>query len=79
MAMNRLKTIFSLVLMNFMFSTNVLAQTGSEVEMADLMRSSGKIYVVVAVALIVMVGLILYMISIDRKISRMERRIKSSS
>ena len=79
MAMKRLKTIFSLVLMNFMFSTNVLAQTGSEVEMADLMRSSGKIYVVVAVALIVMVGLIIYMISIDRKISRMERRIKSSS
>jgi uncharacterized membrane protein len=40
---------------------------------ADFMRSNGKIYVVVAIVLTVLVGLIVYVISIDRKISKLER------
>ena len=50
-----------------------LAQTG-EVEMADLLRSSGKIYVVVAVLLIILFGLIIFLISIDRKVRRLEKK-----
>jgi protein-S-isoprenylcysteine O-methyltransferase Ste14 len=42
-------------------------------EMADALRASGKIYVVVCVAAIVMVGLIIYLISIDRKIAKLEK------
>lgn len=42
-------------------------------EMADLMRSNGKIYVVVAVCLIILIGLFLYVWAIDRKVRRMER------
>ena len=38
------------------------------------MRSNGKIYVVVAVMLIIMLGLIFYMVRIDRRISRMESK-----
>jgi fluoride ion exporter CrcB/FEX len=42
-------------------------------EMADLMRSNGKIYIVVAVCLTILIGLFLYAWSIDRKISRLEK------
>jgi hypothetical protein len=44
-----------------------------KVEMADAMRSNGKIYVVVAVLVIILSGLILYVIRLDRKISMLER------
>ena len=47
----------------------------SEVEMADTLRSEGKIYVVVAIMLIIFLGLIGYLFFMDRKISRLERRI----
>lgn len=46
------------------------------VEMADGMRSSGKIYVVVAVVMIVLLGLITYLITIDRKVSKLEKEVK---
>lgn len=45
----------------------------SDVEMATGMRSSGKIYVVVAVLAIVLIGLFLYLISLDRKITKLEK------
>ncbi|HNH23111.1 MAG TPA: hypothetical protein PLY26_13230 [Ferruginibacter sp.] len=37
------------------------------------MRSNGKIYVVVAVCLTILLGLFLYVFSIDRKISKLEK------
>jgi hypothetical protein len=42
-------------------------------EMADVMRSNGKIYVVVAVCLTVLIGLFIYVFLIDRKISKIEK------
>ena len=42
-------------------------------EMADMMRSNGKIYVVVAVCLTILTGLFIYVFIIDRKISRKEK------
>ncbi|RYF90316.1 MAG: CcmD family protein [Chitinophagaceae bacterium] len=44
-----------------------------QVAMADTMRSNGKIYIVVAVCLTILIGLFLYVLSIDRKISRLEK------
>ena len=41
--------------------------------MGDLFRSSGKIYVVVAVMSIIFAGLVVYLVRLDRRISRMER------
>lgn len=46
-----------------------------EVEMADAMRESGKIYVVVAVILVIFVGLVIYLFTIDRKIKRVEDEV----
>jgi uncharacterized membrane protein len=53
------------------------AQQTGEVEMADVLRSSGKIYVVVTVLLIILTGLIIYLIRIDRKVSRLEKKTDS--
>jgi hypothetical protein len=45
--------------------------------MADLMRSNGRIYVVVAVVLTILIGLILYVFRIDRKLTKLEKEAKS--
>ena len=37
------------------------------------MRQNGKIYVVVTVVLIILIGLLLYLVRIDRKISKLEK------
>lgn len=42
-------------------------------EMADLMRSNGKIYAVVAVCLTILCGLFLYVMMLDRKIRKIEK------
>lgn len=52
---------------------------GQEVEMADTFRSEGKIYVVVAIVLIVLAGLIAYLFAMDRKISKLERRFNDKT
>ncbi len=44
-----------------------------EVEMATAFRSEGKIYVVVAVLGIILTGIIVYLINLDRKISKLEK------
>ncbi|MBY0435284.1 MAG: CcmD family protein [Cyclobacteriaceae bacterium] len=49
------------------------------VEMADTFRSEGKIYVVVAIVLLILVGLIGYLIAIDRKTSRLEKKLEENS
>ncbi|MBK8610292.1 MAG: CcmD family protein [Chitinophagaceae bacterium] len=54
-----------------LFSVLSFAQ-GNKPEMADLMRSNGKIYVVVAVCLTILIGLFIYVFLLDRKISRLE-------
>lgn len=45
------------------------------VEMADTMRSEGKIYVVVAILLLIFAGLIAYLVMLDRKITKIEKRL----
>lgn len=53
--------------------TGLMAFAQEEPEMADIMRSNGKIYVVVAVCLTILIGLFLYAWRIDRKISKLEK------
>jgi CcmD family protein len=43
------------------------------VEMADGMRSSGKIYVVIATIVIIFAGLAIYLFSIDRRLKKIEK------
>jgi len=51
----------------------VHAQDGNDVSMADQMRSNGKIYVVVAVVLTIFAGIIIYLVRLDRKMTRLEK------
>jgi multisubunit Na+/H+ antiporter MnhB subunit len=44
-----------------------------KVEMADVMRSNGRIYVVIAVLVTILLGLILYVFRLDRKITKLEK------
>ncbi len=43
----------------------------------DYMRSVGKIYVVAGVTLIILLTILIYLILLDRKISRLEKRQKN--
>lgn len=53
--------------------TLLYANAQDTVEMADTLRSNGKIYVVVAVLVILFIGLFAFLISIDRKVSKLEK------
>ena len=46
------------------------------VEMADALRSSGKIYVVVAVISVIFAGLFVYLFSIDKRVKKIEQENK---
>ena len=64
------------ILPTLLLGLAVRAQSGGDgdkVEMADTLRSNGKIYIVVAVVVTILLGLILYVSRLDRKISRMEK------
>lgn len=68
--MSRLKTIFfSMLLLSMSFAAK--AQGGS---FDNTMRSSGRIYVVVAVMLVILAGLILYLVRLDRKVDKLEKQ-----
>jgi len=50
------------------------AQTQEVAANTDIMRSNGKIYVVMAVVVTIVTGLFLYIFSIDKKISKLENK-----
>lgn len=66
-------SIKKLLLAAILFTTSQFAYAQEKVEMAEGLRSSGKIYVVVAVLAVIFIGLLLFLISIDRKVSRLEK------
>jgi hypothetical protein len=61
---------YSITVVLFFISRLANAQ---EVEMADGLRSEGKIYVVVLIILIVLIGLIAYLFLMDRKLNRLQK------
>lgn len=67
-------TLFKKITSLFMFVLlSVAAFSQEKVEMADTMRSNGRIYVLVAVVVTILIGLLLYVFRIDRKLSRLEK------
>jgi hypothetical protein len=58
----------------------VMVEAGSnssDVEMADQLRRDGKIYIVVGCLLVVLAGILFYLVSIDRKVGRLEKQYRS--
>ena len=54
---------------------NQTAVNSGSVEMADLMHSDGKIYVVILVLLVIFFGIVGYLIFLDRKIRKIELEV----
>jgi hypothetical protein len=71
-----IKKITLVLAMLFPFLVS-FAQENDHVEMADTMRSNGKIYVVAAVIITIFLGIIIYLIRLDRKVSKLEKDIHS--
>jgi len=65
----KIYTAIPLLFLSFM----TMAQSSRKTEMADLMRSNGKIYVVTAVIITIFAGIIIYLIRIERKMNRLEK------
>jgi K+-transporting ATPase A subunit len=59
--------------------SNVLISSAQDqpVQMADTLRQEGKIYVVVACIFVIVLGLVLFLIRIDGKLSRLEKESRS--
>ncbi|MFM1912231.1 MAG: hypothetical protein RIR51_69 [Bacteroidota bacterium] len=69
---NKLFLIFTLLLINF-------SAFSQEIEMADKMRQEGKIYVVVAVVLVILIGIFFYLFSLDSKLNKLENRLNKKN
>lgn len=72
------KKIFFLIL-SFCSLFLLQAQPTGEapVEMADDFYSEGKVYVVVVVVSLVVIGMIIYLFSLDKKLNRLEKEINN--
>ena len=70
--MNKMKRIIC-SLMLAMLTAIAHAQT-TDADTAGVMRSNGKIYVVVAIVVTILLGLFFYVFSLDRKISKLEKK-----
>ncbi|MFC3363157.1 CcmD family protein [Pedobacter fastidiosus] len=54
-------------------ATMQLFAQNNGVEMADALRSNGKIYVVVICIVIILVGLLSYLFSLDKRLKKIEK------
>ena len=57
---------------------NVWAKT-SETDFIDLMRSGGKIYVVYLLLGVIVTGILIYLVMLERKVARLEKQIPGKS
>lgn len=70
-----MKLIFNkLLALVVMMLISFSAAAQDKPEMADVMRSNGKIYVVVTVLVLILLGLFIYLISLERKIKKLEKQ-----
>lgn len=65
--------VFQRTAMTFIALLLTIVVSAQETENADFMRSNGKIYVVMAVVITIVLGLFIYVANLDRKISKLEK------
>ena len=65
------KIVFTLIML--ITTLNLFAQ-GSDIEMADALRSNGKIYIVVICIVIILLGLLSYLFVIDKRLKMLEKK-----
>jgi len=66
------KASFLTIVFSLLIIAGAAAQE-SQPEMADAMRTDGKIYVVVLVLATIFAGIIAYLVRIERKINKIEK------
>jgi len=66
----------ALITLFFSLFSFVASAQASDIEMADQFRADGKIYVVIAVISVVLIGLFAYLFSLESKVSALEKRNK---
>ncbi len=71
-----MKTIKALLLA-FLVSVVPQVTQAQNTAMADELRSSGKIYVVVAVMTTIFLGIAIYLVVLDRRLRRLEKESKN--
>ncbi len=68
------KKVLFLLSFGLMYSFTYAQQLNyNKEEPTDFMRSNGKIFVVMAVAIVIVLGLFIYLINLDRKIKKLEK------
>jgi len=68
---NKMKALSLLPVMILMCA--IAHAQSAPTESTDFMRSNGKIYVVVAVVVTIVAGIFVYLINLDKKITRLEK------
>jgi K+-transporting ATPase A subunit len=77
---NLLSRAAILLLPLLLLASVAFAQVSSaEPEMADALRASGKIYVVVLVLVIIVTGLLVYLVRLDGKVGRLEKEVQRAN
>jgi hypothetical protein len=66
----------ALIILFFSLFSFVASAQASDIEMADQFRADGKIYVVIAVISVVVIGLFAYLFRLESKVSALEKRNK---
>ena len=70
------KNLFAIIMFVLLAFTSHAQE--ANIEMADALRSSGKIYVVIGVIAIIFVCVLLLLVSIERKLARLENELKQT-
>jgi hypothetical protein len=69
--LKRIGLVIALCMLQRMaFAQNVADSTNQS---TDFMRTNGKIYVVVAVVVVIVLGIFIFLLNLDRKISKLEK------
>ena len=64
-----------------LWSLAVSAQTepsAGQPEMADVLRSNGKIYVVVTALVVIFIGILIYLFALNAKLTKLEKLLRDS-
>ena len=64
------KKIFTTVIL---LCLTILTNAQDTAKQTDFMRSNGRIYVVIAVMLTILAGIILYLVRLEKKLNKLEK------
>ncbi|WP_255578663.1 CcmD family protein [Chitinophaga sp. sic0106] len=66
--------VLTIMLLLISFLANAQQQNTESGPVNELFRSNGKIYVIVGILVIIFIGIVLFLINLDRKIGKLEDR-----